>query len=244
MTMIEIPGSEITAYRSDPPGEARGALILIHEIWGLVDHIRNVADRFAAEGYLVIAPDILSGAGVSPQVGQELHDLAMSTDEKKRTEAQPLMREKLAASREPAYGARAVGQLKSVVDYLEGQPGIEGRIGVVGFCFGGSYSFALAAAEPRIRAAVPFYGSPPAAADVAAITCPILAFYGDQDANLMASLPGVTEAMASAGVDFEAKVYAGARHAFFNDTNGLTYDASAAADSWQRALTFLGETLL
>ena len=80
MTMIEIPGSEITAYRSDPPGEARGALILIHEIWGLVDHIRNVADRFAAEGYLVIAPDILSGAGVSPQVGQELHDLAMSND--------------------------------------------------------------------------------------------------------------------------------------------------------------------
>lgn len=243
MTMIEIPGSEITAYRADPPGAPRGALIVIHEIWGLVDHIKNVADRFAAEGYLVIAPDILSGAGVSPRVGQELHDLAMSTDEEKRTEAQPILREKLAASREPAYGAWAVGQLMSAVDYLATQPRIEERIGVVGFCFGGSYSFALAAADPRIRAAVPFYGSPPEATEVGGITAAIRAFYGGLDERLMASLPDVTTAMADAGIDFEAKVYAGARHAFFNDTNSLTYDASAAADSWQRALAFLGEAL-
>ncbi|GAA3742951.1 hypothetical protein GCM10022239_18030 [Leifsonia bigeumensis] len=118
MPMIQIPHSELTAYRADPPAAPKGGLIVIHEIWGLVDHIRDIADRFAAEGYLVVAPDILSNAGVSPTVGQELHDLTKNPDEAVRMTAQPLMREKLAASREPEYGAWAIGQLRAVVDYL------------------------------------------------------------------------------------------------------------------------------
>lgn len=243
MPMIEIPGSELTAHRADPPGAPRAGLIVIHEIWGLVDHIKDVADRFAAEGYLVLAPDILSNAGVSPAVGQELHDLAMNPDEAARTAAQPLMRERLAASREPEYGAWAVGQLRAVVDYLVAQPGVEGRVAVTGFCFGGSYSFALAAADQRIRAAAPFYGAPPESSDIASIGCPVHAFYGGLDERLMASLPEVTSAMASAGVDFESTVYPDARHAFFNDTNATTYDASAAADAWARVRAFLGERL-
>ncbi len=246
MPMIRIPGAELAAYRADPPHARvpmRGAVIVIHEIWGLVDHIKDVADRIAAEGYLVVAPDILSDAGVTPSVGQELHDLAMNPDAATRTAAQPLMREKLAASREPAYGAWAIGKLRSVVDYLESQPGVDGRIAVVGFCFGGSYSFALAAAEPRIRAAVPFYGSPPESTEVDGLACPVLAFYGDQDERLMASLPEVSAAMAAAGRAFESKVYEGARHAFFNDTNPMTYDADAASDAWSRMLSFLDEWL-
>lgn len=243
MTMIDIPGSEITAYRADPPDAARGALIVIHEIWGLVDHVTDVADRFAAQGYLVVAPDILSGVGVSPDVGQELHNLMKSTDEVERTTGQPLLREKLAPARSPEYGAWAVGQLKKVADYLQTQPGVDGRIAVTGFCFGGSYSFALAAADPRIRAAVPFYGSPPDSANLSAITGPVLAFYGDLDEDLMASLPTVTKAMTDAGVDFQPTVYSGARHAFFNDTNSMTYTADAAADAWQRTLAFLEQQL-
>ncbi len=247
MPMIQIPGSELQAYRADPPeaftAQPRGALIVIHEIWGLVDHIRDVADRFAAEGYLVVAPDILSTAGVTPQVGQELHDLATSADEAKRTEAQPLMREKLTAAHDPAYAAWAVGQLRKVIDYLESQPGIDGRIGVTGFCFGGSYSFALAASDQRVKAAAPFYGSPPAASDIASIGCPVHAFYGDQDQRIMDGLPGVTTAMAAAGVTFEATVYDGAQHAFFNDTNATTYDQHAAKDAWRRVLDFLGASL-
>ncbi len=243
MPMIEVPGSELTAYRADPPGEPKGALIVLHEIWGLVDHIRDVADRFAAEGYLVLAPDILSGAGVTPSVGQELHDLAMNPDEAVRTAAQPLLREKLTASREPEYGAWAVGQLRKVVDHLEAQPGVDGRIAVTGFCFGGSYSFALAATEPRIRAAAPFYGAPPESADIASIACPVHAFYGGLDERLMESLPAVSTAMADAGVDFETTVYQGARHAFFNDTNTTTYDPDAASDAWSRVLAFLGSRL-
>ena len=171
MTMIDIPDSELTAYRAEPAGTPKGELIVIHEIWGLVDHIKDVADRYAAEGFLVVAPDILTNSGVTPTVGQELHDLAMNPVEATRTAAQPLMREKLAASREPAYGAWALEQLTKVVDYLEAQPDIHGRVAVTGFCFGGSYTFALAAADTRVRAAAPFYGAPPESADIAAISC-------------------------------------------------------------------------
>lgn len=243
MPMIQIPGSDISAYRADPAGPIKGAIIVIHEIWGLVDHITTVADRFAAEGYLAIAPDILSNAGLTPAAGQELHDLAMNPDEAVRTEAQPLMREKLAAAREPEYGEWAVAQLRKVVDYLELQPGVDERIAVTGFCFGGSYAFALAAAEPRMKAAVPFYGAPPEESDIAAITCPVYALYGGLDTKLMESLPAVSAAMKHANVDFESTVYEGARHAFFNDTNALTYDAEVAEDAWSRVLAFVEKNL-
>ena len=244
MSMIQIPGANISAYRADPTQKPLGAVIVIHEIWGLVDHIKSVADRYAAHGYIAIAPDILSNAGVTPEAGQELHDLIMNPDEKVRTDAQPLMREKLAASREPEYGAWAVEQLRKVVDYLEAEPGVGGRIAVTGFCFGGSYTFALAAADSRITAAAPFYGAPPEDSDIANISCPVHAFYGDLDEKLMASLPSVTEAMVNAGIRFETTVYAGARHAFFNDTNALTFDAESAADSWSRVLAFFAAELV
>src|SRR5580704_16907816 len=106
MSMIEIDiadgsdpaseGSPLSAYRAEPTGELRGALIVIHEIWGLVDHIKSVADRYAAEGYLVVAPDILSHGGVTPEVGRELAKLMFGGTEEERAKAQPLMREKMA----------------------------------------------------------------------------------------------------------------------------------------------------
>jgi carboxymethylenebutenolidase len=239
-TKIEL-ADNLTAYRAEPVGEVRGGLVLIHEIWGLVGHIADVADRFAAEGYLVLAPDILGPTGVSAEVGDELQRLLFQSDEKTRTEAQPILREKLAQSNAPEYADWAVGALRSAVDYLESQPGVDGRIAVTGFCFGGGYSFALAAADPRVRAAVPFYGYPPTAVDT--IGCPVLAFYGDEDERLMTSLPGLTATMADAGVTFTAQTYEGAGHAFFNDTNSMTYKPDAAADAFARALAFLRTTL-
>jgi carboxymethylenebutenolidase len=233
---------ELSAYRAEPVGELRGALIVIHEIWGLVDHIKDVADRYAAEGYLVIAPDILSRGGLTPEVGQQIANLMGGTDEE-RTTAQPLMREKMAPVNVPEYAAWAVGALRSVVDYLEVQPGVDGRIGVLGFCFGGSYSFALAAADRRIRGAVPFYGSPPATAELAHLDCPVLALYGETDERLIASLPDVIQRMHDAGADFESHVYEGAGHAFFNDTNRVSYRPEVAADAWTRSLEFLRATL-
>jgi carboxymethylenebutenolidase len=247
MTMIEIPSADgtesVSAYRAEAVGELRGALIVIHEIWGLVDHIKHVADRFAAEGYVVIAPDLLSDFGLTPDLGAEIQRLMFSASEEERSAAQPMLREALAPTHSPKYAAEAVRMLKSVVDYLIADPAADGRIGVAGFCFGGTYSFALAAADDRIRAAVPFYGSPPATTDLAAIQCPVLALYGETDERLMESLPAVTGSMKDAGVDFIPHVYENAGHAFFNDTNSVTYRSDAAADAWLRTIEFLRGTL-
>ncbi|MCU1550374.1 MAG: dienelactone hydrolase family protein [Glaciihabitans sp.] len=241
MPMIEI--DDFPAYRAEAVGELRGGLILIHEVWGLVPHIKDVADRFAAEGYLVIAPDLLSGIGLSPEVGTEISRLMSSADEEERSKAQPLMREMTAPSRSPEYGAWAVAALKHAVDYLEAQHDVDGRIGVVGFCFGGTYAFALAAADPRIRAAVPYYGQPPETAHLPSIECPVLALYGGTDERLMLTFPEVNKAMHDAGVQFVSHIYPEAGHAFFNDSNSRTYNADAAADAWIRTLEFLRGTL-
>jgi len=239
----DLDGGPLSVYRAEPVGELRGALIVIHEIWGLVDHIKNVADRYAAEGYLVIAPDILSHGGITPEVGAELAALSRSSSEEERASAQPMMREKMTPVRQPEYAAWAVAALKEVVDYLEAQPGVDGRIGVLGFCFGGTYSFALAAADSRIRGAVPFYGAPPETTDLVHLDCPVLALYGETDERLIDSLPDVTARMKDAGVDFGAHVYPGAGHAFFNDTNPVTYRPEVAADAWTRSLDFLRGSL-
>jgi carboxymethylenebutenolidase len=228
----------VTVYRADPQGEPRGALIVIHEIWGLVDHIKDIADRYAAEGYLVMTPDLLSDAGVTPEVGLELFAMMNDPDEERRAANQPRLRDAFAAARAPEFAATAIAKLTAVVDALETENGVNGRVGVLGFCFGGSYSFSLAEADPRVTAAVPFYGSA-APGEVASIHCPVLAFYGDQDTSLMDALPALEKAMTDAGVAFEAKVYPDTGHAFFNDTNPRTFDPAAAGDAWGRSLEFL-----
>ena len=244
-TRVQI--GDVPVYRAEPTGSLRGGLIVIHEIWGLVDHITAVADRFAGEGYLVLAPDLLSDVGVTPEVGTEMLRLMASEDEAERTAAQPMMRDALAPVRAPEFAGVTTPRLVSLVDALTGELAdhdtAAGRIGVTGFCFGGSYSFALAAADDRIRAAVPFYGAPPELADVGSIHCPVLACYGETDTRLMEGLPEVTAAMLAAGVDFEAKVYPGVGHAFFNDTNSRAYDADAAGDAWSLTTAFLDRHL-
>ncbi len=235
---------DYSAYLVPPTGELKGALIVIHEIWGLVDHIKDVADRFAAQGYLVLAPDLLSAIGIEAQVGAELFALRNHPDEKVRTEAQPRLRDAFASLQKPGYSEWAVGALTAAVDYLEARPGVDGRIGVTGFCFGGTYSFAIAAADPRVRAAIPFYGNPGTVKDYSTISAPILALYGVNDPSLIEALPEVTKKMVDAGVDFTSRVYENTGHAFFNDTNPHSYDAAAAEDAWERAQAFLSRHLL
>lgn len=229
-------------YRADPAGDPKGAIILIEEIWGLVDNIRDIADRFAAEGYLVLAPDLLAVVGITPEVGQRLADARNNPDAAERHAQQPDLRAVFSTTQSPEFAANAVATLKGVVDKLETEPGIDGRIAVVGFCFGGTYSFALAAADDRIRAAVPFYGSGDPAT-LGTISCPVLAFYGDQDERLIAGLPQVTAALEAGGVTATIQRYPDAGHAFFNDTNPIAYRPADAADAWQRTLAFLEASL-
>ncbi|HEV7624785.1 MAG TPA: dienelactone hydrolase family protein [Amnibacterium sp.] len=244
MITLEADGP-FDAYVAVPDGAQppKGGLVVIHEIWGLVDHIKDVAERFARQGYVVIAPDLLSRVGVRPQLGQELQQIMFSPDERVRSEGQPRLREATAPTQAPAFAAWAVTALRRAVDRLEETPGVVNRVAVTGFCFGGTYSFALAAEDPRVRAAVPFYGAPPQTTEVDKITAPVLAFYGDRDERLMRSLPEVQRAMRSSGVDFTSHVYAGAGHAFFNDSNPHTYVPAAAADAWIRTLGFLDRAI-
>lgn len=241
--MIAVPladGQSLDVAVARPAGESIGGLVLIHEIWGLVAHIEDVADRFAGEGWLVAAPDILSHAGVAPALGTELFALMNSDDEEARTAAQPRLRDALSGMRAPEYARWAVAALRATVDWLEGQPGVEGRVAVTGFCFGGTYAFLLASEDDRVRAVAPFYGTAPSADRIARIGAPVLALYGQHDPALIDALPSVTEAMAGAGVDFETVVYPGSAHAFFNDT-GSRYNPEDAADAWARVTRFLRE---
>lgn len=143
----------------------------------------------------------------------------------------------------PEYATWAVGALTASLDHLAAQPDLDDRPGVTGFCFGSTYSFALAAADTRVKAAAPYYGSPPESAELSRIDCPVLAFYGDQDANLIDGLPQVTAAMSEAGVDFTPVVDENTGHAFFNDTNARTYDGGHAADAWTKTLSFFAAHL-
>ncbi|WKK70694.1 dienelactone hydrolase family protein [Rathayibacter oskolensis] len=127
--------------------------------------------------------------------------------------------------------------LQALVSRLLSEEGVL-SVSVTGFCYGGTFSYALALAEPRLASAVPFYGHCTASdEELAALEVAVLAFYGDQDAPLMEQVPRIREA--TAGKDVELVVYPGAGHAFFNDSNDGTYDEAAATDAWPRALAFL-----
>jgi carboxymethylenebutenolidase len=241
--LIELDGGELSVYVAEPPETVRGGVVVIHEIWGLVDHIKDVAERLAQQGYVAVAPDLLSGIGISPDVGEELHRIRATGGPEEQTKFQPMLREKLAPMQSPEFAQSAISSLRRAVDHLAGRDDVEGRIGVLGFCFGGSYSFALAVADSRIRVAVPFYGEPPQLVDVGKIACPVLAFYGERDSRLTDNLPRISKAMLEAGVDFSWEVYPGVGHAFFNDTNPHTYDPGIATDAWTRTLAFLDRGL-
>ncbi|PVZ93656.1 dienelactone hydrolase family protein [Amnibacterium flavum] len=240
---IDTTGGTINAYRADPEGAPLGGIVLIHELWGLVEHIADVADRFAAEGYLVVAPDLLSNIGITPEVGAELAALRSHPDPKVRADAQPAFREKLSAAHSPDYAQWAISVLQQVTDYVSAQFDEEGDLATVGFCFGGTYAWALGAADARIRLAVPFYGIPPEHSSFADIQGSVLAFFGETDERVTSTLPATSAALAETDVDFTSVVYPGVGHAFFNDTNPATYDADAANDAWAQTLIALGRAI-
>ena len=236
--MVQTGG--VDGYRTDPPDGVplRGAMVLVSEIWGLTGHIRSVADRWAAEGWIVVAPDLLSDIGTTPEVGEELMRIMQSDDEQTKLENQPRLRHSFAATQAPGFAATALSRLTATTDALADEPAVDGRVVTVGFCFGGGYAMELAAADRRIRAAVSFYGAPLPDERLHGLRSPVLAFYGDRDERLMSGLPGFVEAADAARVELTTKVYPGAAHAFFNDT-GANYDAAAAEDAWVTANQFL-----
>jgi carboxymethylenebutenolidase len=238
MQQLETPVGALPVYGALPEGNAKGGLIVIHEVWGLLDHTKDVADRFAKAGYIAVAPDLMSGTAIEELVGPEL--FKDFSDPERRSAVQVEFRKIMGPLQSPEFSEKTIARLRALYTWLKQQPETGGKVGVVGFCFGGTYSFELAATEPDLVAAVPFYGhASEDATKLAAISCPVMAFYGDQDANLMEQLPKLKSAMKMAKVTFSDTVYPGAGHAFFNDQNPLTYNEAAAKDAWQKTVQFL-----
>jgi len=199
--------------------------------------LKGVADRFAGEGYLVVAPELL-GAGITNKLAGELQQELF--DPERRAQAQPKIRELMASMQAPGFAEQTLANIQACFNYLTGQEGVNDRIGITGFCFGGTYSFSLAVVQPKLKVAAPFYGHTDfSAEELKNIQCPILAFYGENDERLIAGLPELKTKMKEAGVDFTAQVYKDCGHAFFNDTNKFTYNKAAAQDAWTRTLEFI-----
>lgn len=207
-------GHRCSGYLASPTAGSGPAVVVIQEWWGLVPHIEDLVDRFAAEGFLAIAPDLYHGT--TTKSPDDALKLLMELDAD-------------AAEREIA-GAGA---------YLLGRAECASKTwGVVGFCMGGALAQYAATREGKVGAAVSFYGGfKKARIDWAALHAPLLLFYGEEDHSVSAE-QGLTLAreLREAGKDVEAVVYAGADHAFFNDTRKEVYDGVAAQDAWRRTL--------
>ncbi len=239
---ITAEGKTFDAYLSHPKEVPAPAIIVIHEIWGLNDQIRGVADRLAAEGYRALAPDLMTGEMLE-FVGPELLQEMASPDEAVKSAAQAKMRAATAPIHTPEFAARTIKKLKACFDLLRSHEHGNGVVGILGFCFGGTYSFAFAGAEPDVAAAVAFYGQPPTEEALAKINCPVLALYGEKDERLMQTLPELEANMQKHQKNFRKIVYSGTGHGFFNERNKVLYNADAAAKAWEEVKTFLSASM-
>ncbi|MDB5642463.1 MAG: clcD 2 [Hyphomicrobiales bacterium] len=200
-------------------GGKHGGVIVVHENRGLNPYIEDVARRLAAAGFVALAPDGLSSLGGYP-----------GDDEKGREMQAKLDSGKLTMDFIAAY------------EWLKTDPNVNGKIGAVGFCFGGSVVNQMAVMLPDLAAAVPYYGAAPKAEDVARIKAPLLIHHGELDKRLVEALPAYESALKAGGKSYEAFVYPGANHGFHNDTTPR-YDKTAGELSWDRTLAFFKKNL-
>jgi carboxymethylenebutenolidase len=207
------------ARPSDPAGKLPGVLV-VHENRGLNPYIEDVARRLAVANFVAFAPDGLTSVGGYPGDDENGATLFNKVDKPKMTE------DFLAAAR-----------------WLKSRPDSSGKIGVVGFCFGGGIANTLAVRMgSELSAAAPFYGAQPSAADAAKIKCPLLLHYASLDTRLTAGWGPYEQALKAAGVTYTGYVYEGANHGFHNDTTPR-YDEAAAKLAWQRTLDFFNKYL-
>jgi carboxymethylenebutenolidase len=253
---VHRPDRELDCFLAlpDPAGARRPAVVVIHEIFGPDEHIRNVARRFAREGYVAAAPNLFSGelqSILTPEnIRLAMQAFAQAPPDLRRDPAklaefaatQPPERRPILTAfgrvSSPPVQAGFAQDLLAVTRSLAGLPEVDPhRIGSVGFCFGGAMSARLATVDPELRAAVIFYGQNPPLEDVTKIRAAVLGLYGGEDPGITGTVPTFEAAMRGAGKSFEHHVYPGARHAFFNDTRP-NYDEESAKDAWPRVLRF------
>jgi carboxymethylenebutenolidase len=211
---------EMRAYQARPKGAAKLAgVVVIHENRGLNPHTEDIARRAALEGFLAVAPDALSPLGGTPENPDEARPLFQKLDREANLK-----------------------NFVAAVAYLKTHPQATGKVGCMGFCWGGGVTNQVAVRAPDLNAAVPFYGSQPAPEDVPKIKAAMLIHYAGDDARINAGIPAFEEALKKAGVEYTIHMYEGAGHAFMNDA-GPRYSKDAADLAWQRTVAFLKEKL-
>ena len=194
-------------------------ILVVHENRGLNPHIEDIARRLALSGYLAFAPDALTPLGGYPGNEDKARELFAKLDQKKATE-----------------------DFVAAFTFLKVQPDCTGKIGVVGFCYGGGMAQTLATRLPELNAAVPFYGNVPATEEAAKVKTPILAHFAAVDERINAAWPAYEAALKAAGVNLTSYQYAGTQHGFNNDTTPR-YDAAAAKLAWDRTMDFFAKNL-
>ena len=220
---IAYPGAtgEMKAFLARPAKKKKyPAVIVIHEIFGLNKHIRDVVQRFAKEGFLTIAPDALSSQGGTPDDNNKAAAMIRELD-----------------------GEATTKNYVAAVQYLKTHPLSNGKVGCTGFCWGGAMTNQVAVNEPELDAAVPYYGRTPEPSDVPKIKAPLLAHFAGDDARINEGIPAFEEALKKAGIEYQIFIYEGAKHAFNNDSNPERYNADAAKLAWERTIAFFQEKL-
>ena len=221
MVQFTTNGKQSRGYLAAPASGGRPGVVVIQEWWGLVDHIKNVADRFAEAGYVALAPDLYHGKTTSSP--DEAGKLMMALNI-----------------------LEAHKDLGGAIDYLVSNSATQGdRVGVVGFCMGGQLALYAASLNGRIGACVDFYGvHPNVKPDYSRIEAPVLGLFAEKDGFVTKEVVSRLEAdLKNAGVSIDFHTYPEASHAFFNDERPDVYDQGAAQDAWTRVMDFFGKHL-
>lgn len=197
----------------------RPAIVVIQEWWGVNDHIKDICQRLAREGYVALAPDLYSRLG---------HTVTSDA-----SEAAKLM--------QSLQSQHALKDLNAATRYLKQQPIVDpAKVGVIGFCMGGTYALMVAAHNSDVKASVAFYGQVPPTDSLTYLLCPILFIHGAQDTWVTkAEVARLQQGLKQFGRPGEVVSYPNAGHAFFNDTRPEAYKPNDAQDAWRRALEFL-----
>jgi carboxymethylenebutenolidase len=216
------PAGAVSCYVARPKAEParRPAVVVIHENRGLNAHIEDVARRVAQAGFLAVAPDALSGAGGTPADEDEARKLIGALERE-----------------------TALGIYLAAVRFAASHAHSTGKVGCVGFCWGGGMAGRLAVNSPELNAAVVYYGMPPSADEAARVRAPIMMHYAGRDDRINAAVPAFDAALRASGARYEMHYYADVDHAFNNDTNAARYNADAAKVAWRRTIEFLAREL-
>jgi len=216
------PKGEIKGYKASP-ADASGklpAVVVIHENRGLNDHIRDVARRVALEGFVVLAPDLLSSSGGTPADEEKAREMIGALD-----------------------AGTAIAEAIATIELLKNDKATNGKVGAVGFCWGGGMVNDLAVNAPDLGAGVAYYGRQPKPEDVPKIKAPVLLHYAGLDSRINAGIDAYKKALDDNGKTYEIYVYDGVNHAFNNDTSEARYDKKAADLAWGRTISFFKKNL-